>query len=378
MILNYHCLKKHQLENFEFDNLIIGNGLAGTTLMLKLFKSQPNQRSLMISNPTLSNCSRVAAGMANPLAFKRLAIIPNGEILINSSIEFYTELEADYNFKLIHLTPTLKFISSTKELNDLSIFLENESNTNLSASIVKNDNSRINSEHFLKVNSTYWLDTVKYLSLTDVIAHEKFKKVNETFYFEKLHLVENGFLYEGNKSQYFAKRIFFCEGHLVTSNPYFNWIPMKPAKGETLTLQSSALKTKEILNKDAYLVPLGNDVYKLGATYKWDNLNDTPEISSKEELVEKLTRMTSANFNIMHQNAGVRPSSKDRQPILGEHPSNRNMYIFNALGTRGVMLAPYYADMLLNFIFNQNSIDSTVSLHRFKKELALLESQSKQ
>jgi glycine/D-amino acid oxidase-like deaminating enzyme len=67
---------------------------------------------------------------------------------------------------------------------------------------------------------------------------------------------------------------------------------------------------------------------------------------------------------ITGQQAGVRPSTKDRRPILGEHPYHKNMFIFNGLGTKGVSLAPYFVKQLSEFIFLQKDINPEANIER--------------
>ena len=67
---------------------------------------------------------------------------------------------------------------------------------------------------------------------------------------------------------------------------------------------------------------------------------------------------------VQHE-AGVRPSSNDRRPILGAHPQQKNIYIFNGLGAKGVMLAPYFAQQLGANITAGKAIDKEASVERY-------------
>ena len=53
----------------------------------------------------------------------------------------------------------------------------------------------------------------------------------------------------------------------------------------------------------------------------------------------------------------VRPTVKDRRPLVGQHAEHKNLYVLNGLGTRGVMIAPYVAEQLFNFIENGKALD---------------------
>jgi glycine oxidase len=55
--------------------------------------------------------------------------------------------------------------------------------------------------------------------------------------------------------------------------------------------------------------------------------------------------------------AGVRPTVKDRKPLIGLHPKNPKIGIFNGLGARGVLMGPYLSKQfssILNSNSNQN------------------------
>jgi len=63
--------------------------------------------------------------------------------------------------------------------------------------------------------------------------------------------------------------------------------------------------------------------------------------------------------------AGIRPTVIDRKPLLGSHHLHRNAAVFNGLGTRGVLIAPYAAPILYNHLTNQNPIPREISIERF-------------
>ena len=71
------------------------------------------------------------------------------------------------------------------------------------------------------------------------------------------------------------------------------------------------------------------------------------------------------NFEIVEHFAGVRPTVKDRRPLLGTHPKHKNFHILNGLGTRGVMLAPAMAIDLYDFIENGKPLDKTIDIKRY-------------
>jgi glycine/D-amino acid oxidase-like deaminating enzyme len=60
----------------------------------------------------------------------------------------------------------------------------------------------------------------------------------------------------------------------------------------------------------------------------------------------------------MEHFAGVRPTVKDRRPLVGTHAEYSAIHILNGLGTRGVMLGPSMAKAnARKMIFFDSAID---------------------
>ena len=112
-------------------------------------------------------------------------------------------------------------------------------------------------------------------------------------------------------------------------------------------------------------MPLGNHYYKVGATFNWTDKTLFPTEEGKKELLTKLKKIITADFEIVDQVAGIRPTVKDRRPILGKHKKYTQLAILNGLGTRGVMLAPKMAIKLYNHLENDATLDKEVTITRF-------------
>ncbi len=209
------------------------------------------------------------------------------------------------------------------------------------------------------------LDVNHFIESVTTFLKSKQSYLAEVFDYNALTINDN----EVNYQSVCANNIVFCDGHLITKNPYFNWIPMKPAKGDVLTIECKELKlTQDIFNKGFFIMPLGNNLYKVGATYEWEHLNDTPTQKGKDELLKKLNTVITIPYQIISHDAGVRPSVIDRRPVVGNHPEFKNLFVFNGLGTKAVMLAPYFAKQLVSNIKYQNPIDLEVNPSRFIKK----------
>jgi glycine/D-amino acid oxidase-like deaminating enzyme len=115
-------------------------------------------------------------------------------------------------------------------------------------------------------------------------------------------------------------------------------------------------------------MPLGKDLYKIGATFNWADKTNVPSKEGRQELVDKLKTVINCPFEIVEHEAGIRPTTGDRRPLLGVHKDNSRLGILNGLGTRGVMIAPLMAKKLFQFLENDVPLDREIDIRRFKQK----------
>ncbi len=142
-------------------------------------------------------------------------------------------------------------------------------------------------------------------------------------------------------------------------------MPLKEAKGELLTIHAPALDIDFLLKSTLFVLPLGNHYYKVGATFNWKDKTSNPSEEGKEELVEKLKKVLTVPYTIINQTAGIRPTVKDRRPLVGVHPEHKQLAVLNGLGTRGVMIAPTVAKNLFNHLEKDEVLDKEIDIKRF-------------
>ncbi|NNC69515.1 MAG: FAD-dependent oxidoreductase, partial [Flavobacteriaceae bacterium] len=70
-------------------------------------------------------------------------------------------------------------------------------------------------------------------------------------------------------------------------------------------------------------------------------------------------------YTIITHEAGIRPTVKDRRPLVGIHPEKKQLAVLNGLGTRGVLLAPKMARLLYEALENRMDVPKEVSINRF-------------
>jgi glycine oxidase len=350
------------LDHKQADIIIVGNGLAGSILALQYcFKGL---KPLVIDQPDLSLSSKVAAGIWNPVVFKRLTKSFLAKETLPYLQTFYAQAEKLLQQKLKTDMPIIKFFSEASEIQFWQKKANSDMQTLLDKEVSKNQYNKAiqtNAIAYAKVKQTGVLNTAFFLIQVNQYLKNKNQLINEPFDYKQLIIQSDCVEYQNIS----AKKVIFCEGYLVKDNPYFSYLPMKPVKGETITIEAPDFNSSEIINKGIFILPLGKHQYKVGATYNWEDLNDVPSKAGIEKLEQSLKQLITVDYKILKQEAGVRPATIDRRPIIGLHPIYPELGIFNGFGTKGVMLCPYLSEIFFNFISNAVPLPEEIDAKRF-------------
>ena len=348
----------------EVDYLIIGSGLAGIAFAETCLL---HNKKIMVLNDTSQNSTTIAGGLYNPIVLKRFTKIWEAEAQLAISIPFYKKLEEKLGTTFLYEIPLLRKLNNIEEQNNWFAASDKPSLSNyLSSELETLNNEAVQSNYkFGKVHETGFLDTKKLKESYTNYLITKNSYSEATFDYSKLAINQDFIEYKDIR----AKQIVFAEGFGIHNNPYFNNLPLDGTKGELLIIKSENLKLKEIINSSIWILPIGNNLYKVGATYNWEDKTTTQTEEGKNELLSNLKELISCEFEIMEHLAGIRPTVKDRRPLLGKHHLHNQLYILNGMGTRGVLFAPYLSDKLFQFIENGIPLDNEISIERIYKKL---------
>ena len=136
-----------------------------------------------------------------------------------------------------------------------------------------------------------------------------------------------------------------------------------PVRGEGLTVRIEGLRLKSVVHRGVFIIPVGDDRYRVGSTFAWDKVWSGPTDEARRWLLDKLERIVSRPVEVEEHWAGVRPASRDRRPVLGRTTAHEA--IMNGLGSRGVLLAPWSAQHLAAHLFDASPLDPEVDVRRF-------------
>jgi len=344
----------------KVDYIIVGFGLAGLAFAREL---ETNNKTFIVFENESQFSSLVAGGFYNPVILRRFNKVWDVQKQLNVALPFYRDLgkkfQTTYDRKIdIHLI----FSSKEEQLEWFKACEKPFLSQYMLPTIINNSNNKINAPFgFGKLENTGQINTKTLISDYRAYLSNKSLIKQETFNYKQLEFNNGKVSYESLS----AKQIVFCEGFGLKQNPFFNNVPMKEAKGELITIHAPELKIDFMLKGAVFVLPLGNDLYKIGATFNWEDKTSLPTQKGKEELIEKLKTMISVDFSVINHVAGIRPTIKDRRPIIGIHPEHERLVILNGLGTRGVLLAPRMAKLLYQHLEHQTPLSKEISIDRF-------------
>jgi glycine/D-amino acid oxidase-like deaminating enzyme len=348
------------IKNMQVDYIIVGFGLAGICVAEKLRKEH---KSFVVLDRGTNSASKVAGGIYNPTILKRFTLAWEADLQLSIAKKFYGEIERFLDIQLLYPKPILRRFNSFEEQNNWFTASDKEAlSPFLNTNLVKNVFSINSNFSFGKVNQTGFLDTMKLISVYKKYLIQKDCFVKDEFDYDLLDVsADNSVSYKNLKSRH----IVFCEGHGLSKNPFFSYLPITGNKGEYLTIKCENLKLNEMIKFTLFILPLGNDLYKVGATYNRDFEDILPTNKAKGEIKTKLDKILEQPYEIVKQDAGIRPTTKDRRPLLGRHPEFLNMYVNNGFGSRGVIIAPSAAGWLYDFIEKGKPLPNEVNASRF-------------
>lgn len=345
--------------NNHYDYIIIGQGLAGS--LLSHFLLCDGKKLLVIDSFNPNSASNIAAGVINPVTGRKIVKSWMIDDLLPFAASTYKKLEKLLNVRFYYEKDIYKIFSSEEDfatwnkkkiIPEYASYLGNTVSNNLSSVLAPNGIGII--------HNSAWMDVPVFIK-----AYRGYLKKNESLLEENVDITKVSFDDKISYKDITANKIIFCEGYAAVYNLYFKNIPFTLAKGEQLLIHSNTLSIEHMYNKNIFIIPKGDNLYSVGSNFIWDDLTESVTAEGKKELILKLNKMIASDYAIIEEKAGIRPTMIDRRPVLGAHPDNENLYIFNGLGTKGVTLAPYFSDFLVKHFKNNISIPIEISLNRF-------------
>mgnify|MGYP002381974229 CR=1 FL=1 len=342
--------------------LIVGQGLAGTVLAETL--QNLGLDVFVLDSAERRGASMAAAGVINPITGKRFVKSWMLEELLPFAEVFYKKLGQKLGVDIWHPRNIIRILSTVKEENDWisrSSLLEY-------CDYLEECKNAADWSGLLQPGFRFGiLRRAAQVDLTKMIALFKQKLIEngcffeENFDFNAVEPVADGIFYKKEKFD----KIIFCEGWQARENPFFKEIDCwNLAKGEALTVRIPSFSTDFMLKKNIMIAPLGGDVFWVGATTDWDFEDEKPTDLGKNWLLDALKKVLIVPFEVTGQLSGVRPTIFDKRPVMGFLDKNPAIGMFNGMGTKGTMLAPFWADVFAKHLAFGQTLPEIVDFRR--------------
>ncbi len=344
----------------KLDYLIIGQGLAGSCMAYALLRA--GKSVAIFDQKGQKAASKVGAGIMNPLVFRYITQSWKADQFFEAAKDYFQSFESVFNRKILHNYSIIRLLSDNESKQWASRSSQQKIRRWTDGAVMHPFNqSYIDYPHGAVEIEAARADMALFTDLMRdfLVSQDAFQ--SESVQVDGIQRKTSGFQY----GDLHAQKLVFCEGYLAKDNPLFEFVPFRPVKGELLTLHIPQLPQSHIINRDIFVLPIGNQLFRIGSNYDWDDLSPEPTEKTRTYLLQKLEAFLKLPYEVLEHHAGIRPSIADRRPVVGRHPLHENIFILNGLGAKGAMLAPAMANHLLNHLLYGVKLDAEVDVGRF-------------
>jgi len=339
--------------------LIVGDGLAGNLLAWELMDQGVEFEVWGDGSPAASD---VAAGMFNPVSFRRILPVWHAQEHLDSARKRYQSCENHLGVKLwfdvslLRVFPDAQYASQWSkritEQHPVSAFIENCSegdwHTSISAPFGVG-----------RIRAAGWVDVQLLVERSREFWQKKKAWSSRHWCFE-----------DGCPIGFDA--VVDCRGVGAKSDLLRFGLEVRPNQGEVLTLSVTDDVGDETVNNITWAMPVAPGKVRIGSTYRWDLMEAQVLKSSQQPLIDKANAarvgsVFSCNDIIEHR-AGLRPASPDRRPLVGRVSKDSPWYLIcNGWGTRGVLIGPRTAAWTTRALLDEKwEVPAEVRPNRFR------------
>jgi glycine/D-amino acid oxidase-like deaminating enzyme len=334
---------------------IIGQGIAGSTLALQLI--QRGISFVVIDKGATSAATTVSSGLINPITGRKYVKSWMIDDLLPQSIKVYRAFEELLESTYINDRSIVRSIDTTEQENQWYV---READLGYQDYIVGDYDGpdyypELNdARSFGVVHKSYNIDAAQLIQDFREYLLDNAQLIEQTINYDEIVFDKHNIRFGDIQCTY----LICAEGWGVRHNPYFRDMPFRPAKGEVLMVRlNESFPTSHILKYHKFLVPQNEKHhFWLGSNYSWEFVDEHPTEEGRKELTNYLNTYLKTEYKVIDHLAGVRPATKYRKPLIGSHHQHKNLVLFNGLGTKGISLAPYWSNRLINHIYVQQEL----------------------
>lgn len=346
----------------KVDAIVVGLGLAGAVLCRQLLL---RHKKIVVFDPNPPHSSsRIAAGLTNPITGRRFVLSWRFEELSDYARKFYQSWGADIGQEVIQDIRMIRLLEDHRFANDIDAKVHDEMYATYLSMYHENLPDFLReSDVGYTIHGAFRVFIHKLID--DIRKRRQVQVIDESFDHQRMELSDHEIRYGSIR----ADHLYFCEGASAVDNPYFEQIAFQLTKGEILEIALPRNFPSDVAYKHQLTLLQMYDFLWVGALSYWDFYDDQPTTEGERLLIAKLKKQYRPDLYIHRHLAAIRPTIRDRRPVIGRHPDFNRLCIFNGLGTKGCLMSPYFAGQLLDHVYENSPLDSEVDVRRFYRVL---------
>jgi glycine oxidase len=319
---------------------IVGMGLAGACMAWQLWRRGVAFRIIDSGRP---GSSQVAAGLIHPVTGKQCAVAENYTAHYEEAEQFYRDCENCVSQSFFHRLEVVRLLDAMEQKKRLPKFHHGTAAAWVTSmgmdprwpgeiAVVLRGAARLHVAAFLQASREFF-------TARGLMEECEWREADS----EILSIL--------------------CEGAmgLMRGSPV-SW-NHRCAKGEILTVHAPSWKQERLVVGRGWLVPVGDDCYKIGSTYEWNQLDDQPSKEGLRHLEALARHLGGEEYEILAQDAGIRPILRKSQPVagmVGEH-----VCVLNGLGSKGSLSAPWASRAVVDFLLDHVPLPSGLCIDHY-------------
>lgn len=344
----------------KFDVIIVGQGLAGTTLALHLMAA--GQRVLVLDAGKSVTASKIAAGLMTPITGQRLTLSWRVDEFLPYARAFYARIEQETGQAFCHDRMAVRLFSKQAER---AVFERRQDDPQFRAHLADAAVDAVLPDHMADTGgggfsmNAAQLDVAAFLAAARGLLTVEEAAVD---WEQDVAFGADSVTVLGHSARYLVS----CEGFAAAANPYFGFVPFNAAKGDILTLRFKSPVPACSLHRGIWLAPTQDPlVFRLGASYDWAQLDQVPDAAAGAVLEEKLKAFFHVPYEIINHEAAVRPIVRESKALIGFHPTHAQLGFFNALGSKGSLHGPWFARVFCDCLVTGTPVPAEFDVQQY-------------
>jgi glycine/D-amino acid oxidase-like deaminating enzyme len=340
------------------DVVIVGCGIAGATLAETL--TYRGMKVVVVDSPLRPAATR-GAGLIAPVAGRRFGVLEDWQAWWNAAIGLYERhgvVDSIRCVRLLYYADELRFWERKQSMLATQGLAQSTELPPWLADAIRPPLAAVEITVRARIRARDYLDSV-IAQLTS-----KSRYCTQTVEISQIAIAHDA----AHVADIECAHVVLCEGAWMANTKLFDWVPRMFARGQRISGTVERIPIAEpiwlsVRGKSLVLEPSGR--FSFGSNYDWSSSQPTADEQTRAQLELELSSIMCAHVHVDHQWAGVRPIVADLQPVLGRHPQLSNVWIFNGLGSRGLLLAPRLAELLAAAIIDGAAIPRQWDVARF-------------